>query len=215
MRVLFCNIAWMKEYRGVTDNDTPVNGGSYVDDTNDAHEAYNFDKITFDDDNEKLPYCLGFFETKCTNGESRNQLHIEKIDDNVDKNIEAIDDVLVVWCAKGETNDFTSVVGWYKNATVYRYYQELEFSNGFIQDYNVLAKAEDCILLPLNVRSRRTMWWVPRVAKKNGPSYGFGQANVWFANEKNNKAKNDYINKLVNQINEYNGENYMLKESLI
>ncbi|MDU6339838.1 MAG: hypothetical protein E6583_00740 [Clostridium sp.] len=213
MRILFCNIAWMKEYRGVTDNDTPVNGGSYVDDTNNAHEAYNFDKITFDDDNKKVPYCLGFFETKCTNGESRNQLHIEKIDDNVDENIEAIDDVLVVWCAKGETNDFTSVVGWYKNATVYRYYQELEFSNGFIQDYNVLAKAKDCILLPLNVRSRRTMWWVPRVAKKNGPSYGFGQANVWFANEKNNKAKNDYINKLVNQIKNYNGENYMLKES--
>ena len=59
------------------------------------------------------------------------------------------------------------------------------------------------------------MWWVSRVAKKNGPSYGVGQANVWFANEKNNKAKNDYINKLVNKINNYNCGNYMLKKSLI
>ena len=32
MRILFCNIAWMKEYRGNEDGkDTPLNGGSYVD----------------------------------------------------------------------------------------------------------------------------------------------------------------------------------------
>lgn len=55
------------------------------------------------------------------------------------------------------------------------------------------------------------MWWVPRVAKKNGPSYGFGQANVWFANEKGNEAKDNYINKIVSQIYNYDGENYMLK----
>ena len=43
MRILFCNIAWMKEYRGNEDgNDTPLNGGSYVDETGDAHEKYNF-----------------------------------------------------------------------------------------------------------------------------------------------------------------------------
>lgn len=39
MRILFCNIAWMKEYRGNEDGkDTPLNGGSYVDETGDAHE---------------------------------------------------------------------------------------------------------------------------------------------------------------------------------
>ena len=43
MRILFCNIAWMKEYRGNEDGkDTPLNGGSYVDETGDAHEKYNF-----------------------------------------------------------------------------------------------------------------------------------------------------------------------------
>ena len=41
MRILFCNIAWMKEYRGNEDGkDTPLNGGSYVDETGDAHEKY-------------------------------------------------------------------------------------------------------------------------------------------------------------------------------
>ena len=46
MRILFCNIAWMKEYRGNEDGkDTPLNGGSYVDETGDAHEKYNFTPV--------------------------------------------------------------------------------------------------------------------------------------------------------------------------
>lgn len=28
--VVFCNIAWMKNYRGITDEDQPYNGGSFV-----------------------------------------------------------------------------------------------------------------------------------------------------------------------------------------
>ena len=72
-----------------------------------------------------------------------------------------------------------------------------------------LAKVEDCVLLPSNVRSRRMKWWVPRISRKNGPSYGFGQANVWFANEKDNKSKEDYLNKIIGLIDNYDGENYM------
>ncbi|MDU4787612.1 MAG: hypothetical protein E6X82_03830 [Clostridium sp.] len=208
-RILFCNIAWMDKYQGINDDDKPVNGGSYVADTKDAHEACNFSPIYFTDDGEESEYCLGFFETKSTNGNNKNQLHIEKIDNGINKNIEAIDNVLVIWCAKSPSNDFTSVVEWYKNATVYRYYQEVEIDSEFIQFYNVLAKVEDCVLLPRNVRSRRTMWWVPRISRKNGPSYGFGQANVWFANEKDNKSKEDYLNKIIGLIDNYDGENYM------
>ena len=76
-----------------------------------------------------------------------------------------------------------------------------------------MPKAEECVLLPSNIRSRKTMWWVPRVAKKNGPSYGFGQANVWFANEKDNRNKDEYIDKIINLIDNYDGENYMLENS--
>lgn len=42
--IIFCNIAYMKYYKGIIDGvDEPVNGGAYVQETNDAHEAYNFD----------------------------------------------------------------------------------------------------------------------------------------------------------------------------
>ena len=63
MRILFCNIAWMKEYRGNEDGkDTPLNGGSYVDETGDAHEKYNFTPVNMA--GKEGLYCLGFFETK-------------------------------------------------------------------------------------------------------------------------------------------------------
>lgn len=45
-------------------------------------------------------YCLGFVETKSTNGETSNQLKIEKIDGcEACKNETQVDDVLVVYCA--------------------------------------------------------------------------------------------------------------------
>lgn len=29
-KIVFCNIAWMKKYVGVTDDDKPMNGGKFV-----------------------------------------------------------------------------------------------------------------------------------------------------------------------------------------
>ena len=40
--VIFCNIAWMEYYMGITDSDKPRNGGSWVGESNDAMESRNF-----------------------------------------------------------------------------------------------------------------------------------------------------------------------------
>lgn len=51
------------------------------------------------------------------------------------------------------------------------------------------------------------MWRVPR--KSSGISYGFGQANVWFASGKEENVHLDtFLTKLVKQIEEYDGENW-------
>lgn len=94
----------------------------------------------------------------------------------------SIDDILVIWCAKDDCVDFTSVVEWYKYATVYKNYEIVKMDYEYYQNYNVMAKSQDCILLPSGIRHRRTLWYVPRKGKKNSLSYGFGQANIWFAN---------------------------------
>ena len=46
--VVFVRVADMKYYQGITDQDSPVNGGSYVNDTGLAHECYNFEPLVQD-----------------------------------------------------------------------------------------------------------------------------------------------------------------------
>ena len=209
MRILFCNIAWMKEYRGNEDgNDTPLNGGSYVDETGNAHEKYNFFPIHFE--GEEDSYCLGFFETKSHNGKDVNQMHIENIAGcELCKKEESVEDVLVVYCAKHPAHNFTTVVGWYKHATVFRNYQEIEFGEGDFQSYNAIAKTKDCVLLPTSARSKILQWKVPR--KTGGCAYGFGRANVWYARE-DDKGLKEFLERLSSQIESYSGEN-MIRES--
>lgn len=220
MRILFCNIAWMDYYKGTIEGkDVPRNGGSYVALHNDAHESYNFEAVTLD---ERVgypsgEYCLGFVETKTTNKKTRNQLNIEKIEGcELYKNKEEVEDVLVVFCAKypDSSTQETYVVGWYKNATVYRYNQTIEFPDTeggiYPQDYFMIAKKEDCVLLPRPVRRKSNVWRVPR--KSSGVSYGFGQANVWFASGRSENSNLDtFLNKIVKQISEYDGENWINK----
>ena len=218
MRILFLNIAWMENYRGITDDDKPIGGGSWVTENNDAHEKYNFqpEELQLEEDGEPARYCLGFFETKESRGKL-NQLHIEKIRgcELLGKDTEA-DDVLVVWCAKHPAHLFTTVVGWYKHATVYRDYKATNFNGTdggiYTQYYNVVAKAKDCVLLPTSQRSRKTLWEVPR-KKANGRPYGFGRANVWFANEKGNDKLETYVRELVDKIDNYYGENWINKRA--
>ena len=219
MRILFCNIAWMNYYKGNKDGkDEPKGGGDYVVKNKDAHEKYNFtpDLFVFDDEPEAeaKEYCLGFVETKATNGNRVNQLHIEKIDGcQLCSKEKSVEDVLVVYCATHPTYNFTTVVGWYKHATVYREYQPAEFKDEdgeliYTQYYNAIAKKEDCVLLPTSARSKIKTWGVPR--KRNGASYGFGRANVWFAaGAEENSYLKEFLQRLHKQIEEYDGENWL------
>ena len=220
MKILFCNIAWMKRYDGNEDGtDPPHGGGEYVERTGNAHEKYNFTPISFSF-NEKDPeeeYCVGFVETKSTNGAESNQLNIEKITGNKkDKKADVVEDVLVIYCALypfSSTNE-TYIVGWFHNAEVFRKYQKLEFFDDadeivYEQYYNAISKSENCVLLPESTR-RNQMWRVPR--KRKGMSFGFGQANVWFAQGADENPKlQDFLERIVKQIEEYKGENLVDK----
>lgn len=199
MRVLFCKIGYMKYYKGVNENDPIYNGGEYIKKYGDGGETYNFDAVKLEDN---LEYCLGFVETKShknSNSSERthNQLHIEKIINSNDTEIDSIDEVLVVWCAV-KPDIGLRVVGWYKNATIYRDYIEYKFDGGFIQEANIIAEKENCVLLPHN-EVNRYIWSAP-ASKKQG--YGFGQSLVWYPNEKD-------VEELLNQIVMYNGKNYI------
>ncbi|SCY73029.1 hypothetical protein SAMN02910292_02694 [Lachnospiraceae bacterium XBB2008] len=216
MRILFCNIAYMKYYKGTCDQDKAYGGGSFVDANGYGHEEYNFkpEYIEFKDTGmEPGDYCLGFFETKMSKGNKLNELHIERIEGCIEPATE-VDGVLTVFCAPRQFQNYTTVVGWYKESTVYRNYQQCFFAgeNGgedYVQYYNILAKADDCVLLPAKARTR-DLWNVPRRAA--GASFGLGRANVWFAEgREKNKLLDEYLKRIVDQIENYRGENWLDK----
>lgn len=115
-----------------------------------------------------------------------NQLHIEKIDP-LAKNREYIDNVLVVFCAKPK-DGHSVIVGWYKNATVYRHRPSY---NG--QAYNLCAQKGDCVLLPEHKRTFKALR-----AKPDG--IGFGQSNLWYAS---GEKCRDYVEKVFDYIDSY------------
>ena len=202
MRILFCNIARMKYYKGIVPGvDEPKFGGAYVAQTGDAGEQYNFAPLKTDTGE----FCFGMVETKSTSVGKSNQLHIERLE-GVSRSAGEANGVLVVWCATHHHSEAV-VVGWYRNATVLRNYDRIriDYEDGGWEEqtYNVLADAGDCVLLPEGERNRRC-WWVPR--KRVTRSFGFGQANVWFAEE---ESAEDYVHALAEQIKRYQGENWL------
>lgn len=222
MRILFCNIAWMRYYKGFWEGeDEPVGGGSFVDENQYGSELFNFSPFTHEDKNGKITeVCTGFVVTKMSRSGKDQALHIERLEGcEANRASESVEDVLVIYCAAHPFHNFTSVVGWYRDATVYRYYQEVIFETedggeaAFL--YNALAPKENCVLLPVQER-RPVMWKIPR--RQTGASYGFGQANVWFAEgREENKLLDRFLTRIVNQIENYSGENWVdrLPESLV
>ena len=163
MRVIFCNITYLKFYDGrIAGEYTPKTGGRWVSENEDAHEKWNF--LNMDG------YCYGYVQ-----GNSE-QMHIEKLD-KVYKQQDEAEDITVVWCSSHPTRG-TVVVGWYEHATVYRYLQEMITTplTGIDRAYWFKTKAEDAYLLPEENRIME----IGRAAK-TGTGTGFGQMNYWYA----------------------------------
>ena len=206
--VLFCNISWMENYMGKTDDDIPVNGGDYVKKHKDGNEKFNFYPIqcVTEDCQEGKLKLLGSFETKSTNGMTVNQTHIEKI--RGCKSLvynEQASGVTVVWCAAAPEGG-SCVVGWYKDATVFRHYQQMDLidDDGYEWErwYNVSCVFENATLLPSDERLD-DKWMIPR---SNLDGFGFGQANIWYAE---GDAGNEFADNMINNINSYTGYNVL------
>lgn len=188
-KILFCNIAYMKYYRGITSDDVPRDGGKYVSEEKNAGEKYNFLAINGE--------VLGFVETKHRDGYktgSSNRLHIEKIDKSASKS-EYVSGVKVIFCAKKNTNE-TVIVGWYDDARVYSEKKNVKDINGDPWLYNIVANAENAHLIEENERT----FVVPRTKSKDEP--GFGSSNIWYANDEKSKpikyAALEYIDSIRN-----------------
>ena len=185
MKILFCNIAWMKDYLGTTEEDKPINGGSYIKENEDGGESYNFQDYN--------GYCYGYVMLY-------GNMALEKHFEGVASNQSSVDDVLVIWVSTNENSE-TRIVGWYKNATVYRedQYERAFTNNNHDLYYRIKAPAKSCYLLPEKQRN----FPIER-ASAVGTGMGMGRSNIWYAESK--FAQDILIPKVIDYIENYNGK---------
>lgn len=136
-KIVFFRIAWMKEYKGVSKTDIPVGGGSYVAENNDGGETTNYLPI-----NGKV---YGY--VRLANGIS---LRIEHLGAN--KNDDSIKNVTVVFMARDPHKGGEKIIGWYKNAEVFRTILEtsIKQKSGRKIHYHAIASYTNATLLPSN-----------------------------------------------------------------
>ncbi len=96
---------------------------------------------------------------------------------NASADDEQVDGVLIIWTAT-RPKWGSVVVGWYKDATVFREYQYFKskpalHSKNSLEGYRILVDSENAKLLPVDERTIQ----VPRKTKG-----GMGQSNVWYGN---------------------------------
>jgi hypothetical protein len=159
--LLFCNVGWMDHYQGQTKgHDEIQGGGKYVREKGMGHEVCNFAPVH--------GFVFGYVQP------AGEHISLERLGGSPDD--DKLSGVTVVWTAK-RPGGRTCVVGWHKNATVYRDKQRyakpssLHRSNR-LKFFRIKARESDCTLLPVDERTCE----IPRQTKG-----GMGQANVWYA----------------------------------
>jgi len=216
MKILFCNIAWMEWYKGALSYDMPVNGGAYIKENKDGADCDNFwvvenfepYRINKDTVIPKGNIMLGYVATGSTRNGDAHQIKLERIQDcEACKDVDSIEDVLVVFCATrvGERRPF--VVGWYKHATVVRNYFKYYLEGGGYLFKNIFCREEDAVLLPVNLRK----WRVPRATVDK---YGFGQSNVWYADYEQAEEVKPWVEDIIAKIKGYDGPNLRDEEPM-
>ena len=170
-KLIFLNIAWMAKYKGLK-ADTMSGGAKQVKVHGWGHEMLNFQPCK----GKMYGYALAPFGT----------IRVEKL--GAAKGAESVDGVLVIWVARSR------IVGWYKNATVYRREQPpkslTRSFRGSPIPYHVTATAGlDCKCIVPEAR----LFSVPHAQQRKGAMGRY----TWFAEGKSNSVYRAKVFKYV------------------
>jgi hypothetical protein len=202
-KTLFCNVAPMKYYQG-REKDALLKGGKYIQEHGVGFELFNFKEISGKYYGFVQPPTGGMILSNQLSGGNKHKfatINISKLGAN--KHDERIEGITIVWVATHKSKG-RSLVGWYKNATVYRRQQEINDNRRlFIDDkgtenfasYYIVANVEDSILLPMEDRDK---YKLPK---------GMGQSNIWYGNI-------EAVRYIKGIINGYNGFGLYDREGL-
>ena len=183
MDYIFCNISWMKYYNGLTEEDRPKNGGVLIKDPSDV-----FEKDNFRDFNGK---CYGYVR-------SGGSILLDKHFRSVAQGAKSLQGVTVIWCA-AINDEEARIVGWYRNATVYREMVSLPLYEEEYIHFSFMADAKDCYLLPEEERT-----FAIKRSKSSAPLKGASKSNIWYA--KSEYGRKEFIPRVEQFIDEYKGD---------
>ncbi|WP_337828794.1 protein NO VEIN domain-containing protein [Pseudonocardia sp. TMWB2A] len=160
-KIIYFNIGWMKFYNGPAADDPTLGAHGYLADKKHGHEASNFKKTS---DNK----AQGYRPPGTDDAVNIKRLGAKPSD-------EKIDNVLVVWIARHPKSNVTQIVGWYRNATVYRHCRQGEFTINGSRVYHAATCAyKDAYCIPEDARSFQIM------SSRQKPGAGFGQKPTWY-----------------------------------
>jgi hypothetical protein len=164
--LLFCNVGWMEHYQGLDDQDDISGGGDFVKKNGMGGEVCNFSRVG--------SQFYGYVQPPGKDGFEDRQITIERLGGSSDD--DSISGITVVWTATRPSGG-TVVIGWYNNATVFRYYQKFKKlpepqRQNNVDGFWMTAPCDEAKLLTVDERTCE----IPRGVKGS-----MGQSNIWYA----------------------------------
>jgi hypothetical protein len=177
----------MTAYEGLVGQpDRIVGGGKWVREHKDGGETCNF--IECDDG-----YVYGHVET--IKGEIDRPIEIGML--GARPGAKFVDHVDVIWTATDPKRKGRWVVGWYRDARVYRYREKFDKAPSSQhrlernkESFRIRARASNSVLIPLkqrNISLGRGKGWI-------------GQANWWFPEKQSNAAIRHFVDKMRERL---------------
>lgn len=159
--IIYFNIGWMKDYAGPRPDDRTIGAHRYLVEHSHGAECFNF-----------LLAEAGMVRGYRPPG-NQEKTNISRVGGGLGRN--AVHGVLVVWLAKEPQSGKTMIIGWYRNATVFREAVDggLELYGERIH-YSAEAHAEDAVLLPPVARTFEVR------SSRGNKGAGFGQKPTWY-----------------------------------
>ena len=183
-KVIFARIGWMQAYCGPVPGDERAIGGGSYNKRKLGHEAWNFKKA-----NGRL---YGYFQPASA-GVALQRVKLESTQ------VDELDRVTVVFVARRPSGRQV-IVGWYRNAQLFRRLRPQSPGKPAGVGYYCSAKSRDCVLLPIHHRQHE-------IPQGKG---GMGQRNVCYPLTADGLTKtNTWMPNALKFIVEYGSSNLL------
>ncbi|WP_084640170.1 DUF3883 domain-containing protein [Kaistia adipata] len=161
-QLLFVNVGWMIEYAGLSASDPTLGGFGHLKHSNIGYETWNFVP--------RRGKLYGYVPRSA-------RINLARLGGL--RSSKSISGITVVWLARNPRNRRTYIVGWYRDATVYRDigHVRIKRERSIEVDYHIEAPADKAKLLKVDAR----VFLIP-TAKEEG---NLGQSPIWYGKDDN------------------------------